>query len=204
MLFDETYNEIYNNGSGIYKEKGSKFIGYSFLVQNENQIKKIVKKIKETEKSANHYCYAYVLYPDKSVFKTNDDGEPSSTAGKPILTQIKTHDLTNILIIVIRFFGGKKLGIPGLIRAYKNAALAAIKNTKIITKKISEQYELNFEHTEMDIVMKFIKNFNFKIEKTDFREKCKLVFNLPKNNTDTLIRFIENNPSITMKYIKLL
>jgi len=204
MLFDETYNEITHNSTGIYRAKGSKFISYAFKVYTTNQIKKIIQKIKSVEKSANHYCYAYVLYPDKSIFKANDDGEPTSTAGKPILTQIKTHDLTNILIIVVRFFGGKKLGIPGLIRAYKNASLEAIKSTTIITKKIHEKYELNFEHNDMDVVMKFIKNHSFKIEKNDFNKKYQLILNVPKNETDILMRFIKQNPSITIKYLKLL
>ena len=112
MLFKKTYKEIIKDSVGYYKEKGSRFIGYCYIVKTEQEVKKKIEKIKKKEKSANHYCFAYLLNYDKSICKFSDDGEPSYTAGKPILNQIKSHDLTNILIIVVRYFGGTKLGIP--------------------------------------------------------------------------------------------
>ena len=134
MLFDDTYNEITSNKTAIYKEKGSKFIGYSFLVKSISDIKKKLEEIKKTHKSANHHCYGYILYADKSTYKFNDDGEPASTAGKQILRQIQKFELTNILIVVVRYFGGIKLGIPGLIRSYKTTARLTLEEVNIIKK----------------------------------------------------------------------
>ena len=144
-MFENTYKEIEKPIRILFKEKGSKFISYIFNVKSESEIKKKIKIVKKKEHSANHHCYAYILYPDKSAQKENDDGEPSSTAGKPILNQIKSNDLTNTLIIVVRYFGGTKLGISGLIKAYKKAASQAISTCKIITKNIKEQYNVTFD-----------------------------------------------------------
>jgi len=120
MLFDFTYNQLKNSSKGIYKAKGSKFIAYAIIVKSEEQVVDEINKIKKIDKNASHYCYAYIIKPDKSIEKVNDDGEPKNSAGKPILGQIKSKELTNCLIVVVRYFGGIKLGIPGLIKAYKN------------------------------------------------------------------------------------
>ena len=146
MLFRTTYNQITNNSKGIYKAKGSKFIAYAILVKSEEQVLDEINKIKKLDKNANHYCFAYIIKPDKSIEKVNDDGEPKNSAGKPILGQIKSKDLTNCLIVVVRYFGGTKLGIPGLIKAYKNAALDAIQNNKIECIDITEMYSLKFSY----------------------------------------------------------
>ena len=135
-MFDDTYKEIEAPSVGVYKEKGSKFIAYSYPIYSKEEIKQKIEEVKKIEHAARHHCYAYILNPDKSAQRANDDGEPSSTAGKPILGQILSNDLTNILIIVVRYFGGVKLGVPGLIRSYKTAALDAISNSEIITKTI--------------------------------------------------------------------
>ena len=144
MLFSNTYNQITNNSKGIYKSKGSKFIAYAIIVKSEVQVVDEINKIKKLDKNANHYCYAYIIKTDKSIEKVNDDGEPKNSAGKPILGQIKSKELTNCLIVVVRYFGGIKLGIPGLIKAYKNAALEAIQNNKIECIDITEMYSLQF------------------------------------------------------------
>ena len=146
MLFRTTYNQITNNSKGIYKAKGSKFIAYAIIVKSEEQVLDEINKIKKLDKNANHYCFAYIIKPDKSIEKVNDDGEPKNSAGKPILGQIKSKDLTNCLIVVVRYFGGTKLGIPGLIKAYKYAALEAIQNNKIECIDITEMYYLKFSY----------------------------------------------------------
>ena len=142
-MFNDTYKEIKSHTTGIYKEKGSKFIAYAYTVYSEQEVKKKLEEVKKLEHSARHHCYAYVLHADKSAQRANDDGEPSSTAGKPILGQILSKDLTNILIVVVRYFGGVKLGVPGLIRSYKTAASEAITNATIITRTIKEHYEVS-------------------------------------------------------------
>ena len=158
MLFSDKFKEIKSNTTGIYKEKGSKFIAYAFSVYSEGEVKEKLEEVKKLEHSARHHCYAYILYSNKSAQRANDDGEPSSTAGKPILGEILSNDLTNILIIVVRYFGGVKLGVPGLIRSYKTAASDAISKSTIITKTIKEHYQVDFKYPQMNDVMRIVKN----------------------------------------------
>ena len=187
MLFDDTYKEIKTESKSVYKEKGSKFISYAYPVYNRAQIEKKLENIRKTEKSANHYCYAYVLHPDKSEYKINDDGEPNSTAGRPILNQIKKYELTNILVVVTRYFGGIKLGIPGLIRAYKTAANDVITNAAVVSKLIKEKYTIMFNHDEIEVVMRVIKEYNLEIINTDFQLNCKLTFLVPKTKSSVVL-----------------
>ena len=200
MLFSDTYKEITINTKGIYKEKGSKFISYTFAVHNENDIKTRIQEVKQNEIGANHYCYAYILHPDQSIHRCNDDGEPNSTAGRPILKQIKAKELTNILVIVVRYFGGIKLGIPGLIRSYGTAARDGINNSKIITKMILEKYVVLFEHEQMNDVMRIIKEYNLEIIQTDFQISCKLTFLVPKKQSNLVLKTFKNNHKIKIKY----
>src|ERR1035438_4724191 len=142
MLFDDNYKTISSSSQGIYKEKGSKFIAYTFPVKTETEIKAHIEKLKKEHHSARHHCYAYRLHPDKSVYRMNDDGEPSGTAGKPIFGQIQSNDLTDILIVVVRYFGGTLLGVSGLINAYRSAAVEVLKNSTFINKTVIEKYQV--------------------------------------------------------------
>ena len=142
-MFNNSYNEINIPVKSHYRVKGSKFITYVFKVKSESEVKEKINQIKREEKPANHHCYAYVLHPDKSAQKENDDGEPSSTAGKPILNQIIQNNLTNTLIIVVRYFGGIKLGISGLIKAYKHATLGALSKLQLFLKILRNSMKLN-------------------------------------------------------------
>tara|TARA_Y100001954_G_scaffold207374_1_gene230769 strand:- start:2614 stop:3228 length:615 start_codon:yes stop_codon:yes gene_type:complete len=202
MITDDTYKELKKPSSGIYKEKGSKFISYSFPVYTENDIKDRIEEVKKIEHSARHYCYAFVLHPDKSSQRTSDDGEPSSTAGKPILGQILTNDLTNILIIVVRYFGGVKLGVSGLIRSYKTAAADAITNSKIIIKTLKKQFEVCFKYSQMNDVMRLVKEFDLEVIKTDFQIDCKLIFAVPKSKSLDVEDIFKKNHEITIEYLK--
>ena len=202
MLFSTTYNQITNNSKGIYKAKGSKFIAYAIIVKSEEQVVDEINKIKKLDKNANHYCFAYIIKPDKSIEKVNDDGEPKNSAGKPILGQIKSKDLTNCLIVVVRYFGGTKLGIPGLIKAYKNAALEAIQNNKIECIDITEMYSLKFSYEELNLVMNILKNYNANIinHKNDIISEieCSITLKNSKNFYDK----ISKNHKIDIKYLK--
>ena len=202
MLFRTTYNQITNNSKGVYKAKGSKFIAYAILVKSEEQVLDEINKIKKLDKNANHYCFAYIIKPDKSIEKVNDDGEPKNSAGKPILGQIKSKDLTNCLIVVVRYFGGTKLGIPGLIKAYKNAALEAIQNNKIECIDIIEMYSLKFSYEELNLVMNILKNYNANIinHKNDIISEieCSITLKNSKNFYDK----ISKNHKIDIKYLK--
>ena len=202
MLFINTYNQISNNSKGIYKSKGSKFIAYAIIVKSEEQVVDEINKIKKLDKNANHYCYAYIIKADKSIQKVNDDGEPKNSAGKPILGQIKSKELTNCLIVVVRYFGGIKLGIPGLIKAYKNAALEAIQNNKIECIDITEMYSLKFSYEELNSVMKILKNYNAKIltHKNDIISEIECSIKL--KNSKIFYDKISNNHKIDIKYLK--
>ena len=183
-MFSDKYKEIKSATTGVYKEKGSKFIAYSFPVHSEENVKEKLEEVKKLEHSARHHCYAYILNPDKSAQRANDDGEPSSTAGKPILGQILSNDLTNILIVVVRYFGGVKLGVPGLIRSYKTAALDAISNSEIITKIIKEQFAVSFKYPQMNDVMRLVKEYNLEVVNTDFQIECNLIFAVAKSKSE--------------------
>ena len=200
-MFDDTYKEVQSHTTGIYKEKGSKFIAYSSPVYSEQEVKERLEEVKKLEHSARHHCYAYVLHADKSAWRTNDDGEPSSTAGKPILGQILSNDLTNILIIVVRYFGGVKLGVPGLIRSYKTAASDAITDATIITKTIKEHYEVSFKYPQMNDVMRFVKEFDLEVVNTDFRIDCKLIFAAQKSKADSIVETFKKNHELAIKKI---
>ena len=201
-MFSDKYKEIKSATTGVYKEKGSKFIAYSFPVHSEENVKEKLEEIKKLEHSARHHCYAYILNPDKSAQRANDDGEPSSTAGKPILGQILSNDLTNILIVVVRYFGGVKLGVPGLIRSYKTAALDAISNSEIITKIIKEQFAVSFKYPQMNEVMRLVKEYNLDVVNTDFQIECNLIFAVAKSKSEEVVETFKKNYELTIKYLK--
>ena len=202
MLFSNTYNQLKNNSKGIYKAKGSKFIAYAIIVKSEEQVVEEINKIKKLDKNASHYCYAYIIKPDKSIEKVNDDGEPKNSAGKPIIGQIKSKDLTNCLIVVVRYFGGTKLGIPGLIKAYKNAAIEAIQNNKIACIDITEMYSLKFSFEELNSVMSILKNHNANIinHKNDMISEIQCSITL--KNSKIFYDKISKNHKIDIKYLK--
>ena len=201
-MFDDKYKEVKSPTTGTYKEKGSKFIAYAYPVYLEEEVKEKLEEVKKLEHSARHHCYAYVLHADKSAWRANDDGEPSSTAGKPILGQIQSNDLTNILIVVVRYFGGVKLGVPGLIRSYKTAAAIAIADTEILTKTIKEHYEVGFKYPQLNDVMRLIKEFDLEVINTDLQIESKLIFAAPKSKANSILDTFKKNHELSIKYIK--
>ena len=183
---EDTYKTILNPTEGLFKDKGSKFISYAFQVSSEDEIREIVQKIKKNHYSARHHCYAWRLGHEKNQFRANDDGEPSSTAGKPILGQIQSFDLTNILIVVVRYFGGTLLGVSGLINAYRNAAINAINQAEIIEKLVEKQVLIEYDYAAMNEVMKIFKDE--KLIQTDsiFDIKCQIRTWIRLSETDRL------------------
>ena len=155
---EDTYKTIAKPSEGLFKDKGSKFISYAFPVNTEIEIRNIIQTIKKEHHSARHHCFAWLLGHKKLQFRVNDDGEPSSTAGKPILGQIQIFGLTNILIVVVRYFGGTLLGTNGLINAYRNAAADAISKAEIAEKLIEQLLLLEFDYGSMNQVMKVFKD----------------------------------------------
>ncbi|MDD2488966.1 MAG: YigZ family protein [Bacteroidales bacterium] len=202
-MFDDTYLTIEEKSQGIYKEKGSKFIALAFPVSNEDNVKEIIKSIKKEYFDARHHCYAYIIGHDKSVFRMNDDGEPSSTGGKPIYGQLLSNNLTNILIVVVRYFGGIKLGVSGLINAYKQAALDSINNAKIIQKTLNEVYSISFEYTLMNRVMKVLKDFDLPQLNHRFENDCYLEFQVRKSDAIKVVDTLCSIDGVKVKFMNL-
>lgn len=178
---EDTYNTIEKPSEGYFKDKGSKFLAFAYPVKTEDEIKDVLTKLKKEHHSARHHCYAWRLGTEVIQYRANDDGEPSSSAGKPILGQLLSFDVTDILVVVVRYFGGTLLGVSGLINAYRTATAEALKNAIISTKLIETLYELHFTYTELNEVMHIIKQENLNVVNTRFEEKCSLVFSVRKS-----------------------
>ena len=202
MLFEDTYHMPTNTSEGLYKEKGSKFIGYAFPVFSEEDVKERLEEVRKKEYAARHHCYAYTLHPDKSAWRANDDGEPANTAGKPILGQIQSKDLTNILIVVVRYFGGVKLGVGGLITAYRAAAADALENISIEKRFLKEIYEVAFQYPQMNEVMRLVKDKSLEVVNQDFQIDCKLIFAIRKSQADAVVAAFKKNHELIIKYQK--
>jgi len=172
MLFSDEYKTITDSSQGSFRDKGSKFLAFAFPAASEQEVKKHLETLKKQYFDATHHCYAYVLGFDKSAYRVNDDGEPSGTAGRPIYGQILSNDLTNILIVVIRYYGGTKLGVPGLINAYKTSAAEAIKNASIANRIVKEMYQIEYPYEGMNDVMKIIKDETLEVINNEFGMKC--------------------------------
>jgi uncharacterized YigZ family protein len=179
---EDTYKTIEEQGEGYFKDKGSKFFSHAFPVHSEEDIKKHLARLKKEHHSARHHCYAWRLGTEEIIYRANDDGEPSSTAGKPVLGQLQSFDVTNILIVVVRYFGGTLLGASGLINAYKNAAADVLKNVKIVTKTIERHFHLHFNYPVLNDVMNIIKQENYTILNTNFEIGCELDFSVRKSD----------------------
>ena len=198
----DKYKTISKESEGIYKEKGSKFITYAYPVSTEEEIKEHIAQLKKEYYDARHHCYAYMLGADKKNFRANDDGEPSSTAGKPILGQILSNDLTNILIVVVRYFGGTKLGASGLIHAYKTAAADAIDNAEIVEKTVNDVYDIHFDYLVMNDIMKIIKDEQPVQLGQDFNLTCKITISVRQSEVQRLIEKFEKISSVKAEYIR--
>lgn len=185
-MVDE-YNTISDTVSeGYYTEKRSKFLAFACHVTSVEEVKEIVSSYRKKYYDARHVCYAYVLGPDRTEFRANDDGEPSSTAGKPILGQINANGLTDILVVVVRYFGGVKLGTSGLIVAYRTAAAAAIEAAAVETRTVEEVVNYHFSYPMMNDVMRLVKDMNLRIAKLSFDNTCEIDLVVRKRDAELL------------------
>ena len=173
------YKSLIGQSTGIYKEKGSKFIAYSQPVLDEIDFKEKINLIKKKHHDARHFCYAYRLLPKGTNYRYNDDGEPNNSAGKPILGQIDSFSLSYTLVVVVRYFGGTKLGVGGLIKAYKEAAKDAISNNKIITKEITSTFLIRFNYSDMSFIMNLVKALKLNIVKKELKINCEFKVKCP-------------------------
>lgn len=199
MELIDSYNTLETLSEGLYKEKGSKFIAYAVPCYSEQEAKDYLQTWRKQHHQSRHVCYAYRFGLKKDVFRANDDGEPSNSAGAPILGQIQSFDLTNVLIGVVRYFGGTKLGVGGLIHAYKTSAREAIENGKIIEKQVFEHLQIHFGYEAMPDVMNLVKTHQLQIESQIFEENCLLQVAIPLDKTTYLTELLAENKHLELE-----
>jgi uncharacterized YigZ family protein len=202
MLFEDTYLTVEQPAEGLFKDRGSKFISFICQVSSEDEVKQCLNHFRKEHPSARHHCYAFRLGADKLAYRSNDDGEPSNTAGKPILGQIQSNDLTNVLIVVVRYFGGTLLGVGGLINAYREAAADAIANAKIIEKTVGDIYELKFDYLLMNDVMKIMKEEKLEQLSQNFELSCQLNFSVRKSNSNHVYDLLKKIKGLEINYCR--
>ena len=201
-LFDDTYRTITTPYEGVFRDKGSKFIAYAYPFTDEGELKDSIAELKSLHPKARHHCWAYRLTPDRSVFRLNDDGEPSGTAGRPILNVLLSMDVTNVLVVVVRYFGGTLLGVTGLINAYKTATQEAFEGAEIIEKTLDDVYEVRFEYLQMNNIMRIIKEENVAVLDQQFDNDCSMRFSVRKTDVNTVIGRLEKIEGAKLHYIK--
>jgi uncharacterized YigZ family protein len=200
-LNQEKYKTIVSPSTSLFKDKGSKFFGFSFPINSSEEVKSIINELKKEHSKATHYCFAYRMGNDGISFRTNDDGEPNGSAGRPILGQIDSAGFTNILIVVIRYYGGTMLGMPGLINAYKTAAMEAINAAESIEKWICQRVEIELDYNKISEVLYLLKQAEAQIIRQDLQLFCTIIADIPKVHFANIIAQLQKNSGIIVKPI---
>ncbi|WP_428654875.1 IMPACT family protein [Runella sp.] len=200
MLFDDSYRTIVTSVEGLFRDRGSKFLAFAYPIQNEEDAKQCLLALRELHPKANHHCYAFRLGLDRTHFRANDDGEPSGSAGKPILNTLYAHDLTNLLVVVVRYFGGTLLGVPGLINAYKAATEEALGQAQIVIKYVRDVYTLTYPYEQMNEVMKVIKTFDLVPQKQQFDNECSLQLEIRKTMLNQVLGKLEKIEALQLDF----
>ncbi len=199
----DTYKSIVTAVEGEHTEKRSKFLSFAFPVKSLSEVEAYLDEYRKKFHNARHVCYAYMLGPERKEFRANDDGEPSSTAGKPILGQINSKELTNVLVIVVRYFGGIKLGTGGLIQAYREAAAEALSHAEIITHTIDEDIEFTFEYPSINEVMRIVKEHDAgMVNQSAYGVGASMTVRIRKSQSEALRQALSLLPSVQLKVVK--
>ncbi len=197
----DSYYTITKNSEAIFKDKGSRFLAYAYPVEDEAEIRARLEALRKEYYDATHHCYAWRINPQEERTRANDDGEPSGTAGKPILGQILSRELTNILIVVVRYFGGTKLGVPGLINAYKESAREVIARSEIVEKTVNAHFKVHFSYLAMNDVMKVIKDMQPKIISQQFDNLCESVLAIRRSMAGQIKDRLEKCEGVNVEFI---
>ncbi|MDB5286276.1 MAG: YigZ family protein [Mucilaginibacter sp.] len=200
MLFDDTYTTIAQPTEGTFRDRGSKFLAFAYPVNSDSEIKPIVAHLKAEHPKANHHCWAIRLGIDRSVFRVNDDGEPSGTAGRPILNTLLSKNITNVLVVVVRYFGGTLLGVPGLINAYKAATEAALSEVQLIEKTVNDIYTITFDYLQMNDVMRIIKDEQLQIIEQRSELNCDIRFSVRKTQVEQVMSKLNKVSGVKVVY----
>jgi len=202
MLFTDTYLTVAKTSESIFRDRASKFIGIAVPVSSEAEMKLALDGIRKKYFDATHHCYAFRLGADKTIFRSNDDGEPSGSAGRPILGQIQSKDLTNVLVVVVRYYGGTKLGVPGLINAYKTAAREAIEANSIVEKTVQDVYEVFFSYAQMNDVMRVLKDEHVSQLSHQFDTDCIIRFSVRQQHANRIADMLGKMKDIKVKFVE--
>lgn len=195
---DDSYKTIQDIAEGYITERKSKFISYIIPVESEEEVKPILEEYRKKYYNARHVCWAYMIGSARDEFRANDDGEPSGTAGRPILGQINSFELTNVLLLVVRYFGGTLLGTGGLVRAYKEAAAAAIENAQIVEKTIDDTFVLHFEYPLLNEVMRVLNQYEESRWTQNFTETCEMEVKIRKSQSQQLVHTLSSIYGVTL------
>ncbi len=194
----DSYYTIEKPSVAEFKDRGSRFIGYAYSIETVNDFKDRLADIKKEHPKATHHCFAYRLGLDKNNFRVSDNGEPSGTAGKPILGQIDSKELTNVVVFVVRYFGGSLLGVPGLINAYKTASALALQTTPVVQKPVTVNYNLQFDYTQLNTVLGIIKQYRCTVLKQDLQLFCTVDVSIAKRSEDEVVERLNDMRSVTI------
>ena len=198
-MFEDSYKTIAKPAEGSYSEKRSKFLAYAFPVQNEQEVKQRLAEIQKKHWDARHHCYAYILGAHKDAYRTNDNGEPSGTAGRPIYGQLLSKDLTNTLVIVVRYFGGIKLGVSGLQNAYKVAAKEALDAAVIEERTVQETFRVTFEYVKMNDIMQILKDPEVQVLDRQSYMQCIYTISVRQRESDRITEALKKVPMTTVE-----
>jgi uncharacterized YigZ family protein len=201
-MSSDIYKTIKVAAEGVFRDRGSRFLAYTFPVAEPEEVKPILDKLRKEHHDARHHCFAYMIGNERSMFRSSDDGEPSGTGGRPILGQINSYGLTNILIVVVRYFGGTLLGVSGLINAYRSAAESAIQNSEIIECTMKEYYEIKYPYDSMNAVMKILKEEEIRQSEQNFDTICSIKISMRASAKEKVLKRLERVDKLEYRYIE--
>lgn len=196
------YFTIEKTSVAEFKDRGSKFIAYAYPLATADEFKTYLQQLKKEHYKAEHHCFAYRIGTDGNNFRVNDDGEPSGSAGRPILGQVDSKELTNIAVIVVRYFGGTLLGVPGLINAYKNATALALQTVPIVQKQVEIKYVVHFDYTQMNEVMIILKQYNCSVINQEMQLFCAITIGIPINRQQEVLYKLNDMKGVSVEKIK--
>ncbi len=201
-MSSDIYKTIKTPAEGIFRDRGSRFLAYAYPVTEQEEVKPILDRLRKEHHDARHHCYAYMIGNERTTFRSSDDGEPSGTGGRPILGQINSFELTNLLIVVVRYFGGTLLGVSGLINAYRSAAENAIQNSEIIECTLKEYYEINYPYDSMNSVMKILKEEEISQSEQKFDTVCSIKICMRASSKEKILKRLERVEMLEYRYIE--
>jgi uncharacterized YigZ family protein len=200
---NDVFKTIKSPSEGFFKDKGSKFLAFVYPFENEFEVKNIIEPLRKEHFKAVHFCYAYRIGLDRTNFRVNDDGEPSGSAGRPILNVLLSKEITNILVVVVRYWGGTLLGVPGLINAYKSATEEALENAQIIEKTVNDVYQITFSYVQMNDIMKVVKDFDLRIKNQQFDNQCVMEIEFRQSISQQVVGRFEKIDEIEVEFLRM-